>query len=178
MQSGDEGRCFGVHIRNADSEPLAISAPIRNGSRCWSRSGVAVLNTRRSGSRFQLTIGPGSRRFTMSGRCCSVPCGVFLARDLVAVKEAPQRAVACQTRGAASAVLNSSSVMSGVSSPAREWAPARRSTRIERRSRHNRLRRRVHPFHRGAHSKTDRRLPTRQARQYRRQHPRPNVNRF
>ena len=102
----------------------------------------------------------------MSGRSCSVPCAVLFARDLVAVKEAPQHAIAGQRCCVASAVLSSSSVISGVSSA---W----RSTRIERRSRQNRLRRGTrHPFHppaadraRAAHSKTDRRLPTRQARQ-------------
>jgi hypothetical protein len=67
-----------VLIRNADSEPLAISATIRTGGRCRSRSGAAVLNTWRSGSRFQLAFEPGSRRFTMSGRSCSCRARSFL----------------------------------------------------------------------------------------------------
>jgi hypothetical protein len=47
-------RCFEVQIKDADSEPRAISAPIRNAGRCRSRSGIAVLNTRQAGSRFRL----------------------------------------------------------------------------------------------------------------------------
>jgi hypothetical protein len=83
--------------------------------------GRCGVNTWRSGSRFQLAIEPGSRRLTMSRRSCSCHA-VFFARDLVAVKEAPQRAGACQTRRAASAVLSSSSVMSRVSSTSARMA--------------------------------------------------------
>jgi hypothetical protein len=96
-----------------------------------------------SNARFDpLAIEPGSRRFTMSGRSCSVPCAVLVAHDLVAVKEAPQRAIAWPEvlRGQRRPELFERDI---------RISSAWRSTRIERRSRQNRLRRRatLHPFH-------------------------------
>jgi hypothetical protein len=71
---------------------------------------------------FEPAFGEGSEETlngiepTMSGRFCSMPRAVLFARDLVAVKEASQRAVTCERCCTASAVLNTLSVISGVSS--------------------------------------------------------------
>jgi hypothetical protein len=69
------------------------------GRRPWRRAmlveaQVSSMNIRRSGSRSSWPSNHSSRRFRMSGRSCSAARAVFFARDLVALEEAANRAIA------------------------------------------------------------------------------------
>ena len=80
---------------------------------------VSSIKTRRSGSRSSCPSNQSSRRFTTSGRSCSLACAAFFARDLVTIKETPERSVAHDdVRFWRRACRSSSIVMSGGSSTA------------------------------------------------------------
>jgi hypothetical protein len=55
---------------------------------------VSSIKTRRCGSKVELSSNQSSRRFTMSGRSCSLACAVFFARDFVAIEKPAERSIA------------------------------------------------------------------------------------
>jgi hypothetical protein len=92
-ERADQGRRF----------PMSMGTLMRRrlprGARPYRRAMLVVaqvssMNRRRSGSRSSCPSNQSSRRFTMSGRSCSLACAVFFARHLVSVEEPPQRSVA------------------------------------------------------------------------------------